>query len=614
SFWRYSPWKCWSKPEKVEAPAGLRSDDLQFFYWQYADGTYGAAMPLSGNGYRSTLGSDHGRFGAKGVSYFDARGRNEIPLLAVGFGRDPYLLFASLWEAGMRRMGHPENLRKVKTFPRVFGKIGWCTWNSSSLGRNLDEALLLKGAAYFRDAHFPVGWFLVDDGWFDATRNMLNAFRPDTAKFPHGFRHVVAALRNEYHLDVGVWHAMNGYWRGINPDSELGRKFRRDLITYTEPEHAERENSPVRTCTFITPAGDAPERFYGELHAGLEGEGFTFVKVDNQLAVERIAPGNFPVWDGAARYHTALNASVARHFGGVMINCMDMTPDAWANFGQTAVARTSEDYFPYEKGETYDLRHGNAAAHVLQAVCNALYFSQMVYPDFDEFQSHNPNAVFHAIARALNDGPVYVTDEIGKSDFGVLRPLVYGEGMLLRADDPLLPCEESLFQVQDARAFKAFSRVGETGLLAVLNCADAESVTGLVSPADVHGIRGDRFALYEHFSGSLAYADRAEKIPVALGRLGYRLYAVVPLEEGKGIIGLTGKYNSPATVRNARIEGEAVTFTLCEGGAFAAVGPHPPKSLSVNGTAIPFEYRDGLIGAVAPPAAGTWATTVVIRF
>ncbi|HTO93952.1 MAG TPA: Sip1-related alpha-galactosidase [Bacteroidota bacterium] len=615
SFWRYSPWKCWSKPEKVEGPAALRSDDLQFFYWQYADGMYGAAMPLSGNGYRSTLGADRGRFGVKAVSYFDARGRKDIPLLAVGFGSDPYALFASLWEAGMRRMGHPENLRNAKAFPGIFERIGWCTWNSSSLGKNLSEDLLLKGAANFRDAHFPVGWFLVDDGWFDNTRNMLNAFRPDTTKFPRGFAHVVATLKREYHLrDVGVWHAMNGYWRGINPDAGLGRKFANDLVTYTEPEHADREDSPLRTCTFISPAGDAPERFYDALHAELADAGFTFVKVDNQLSVERIAPGNFPIWDGAAKYHEALNASVARHFGGAIINCMDMTPDAWANFGATAVARTSEDYFPYEKGETYNLQHGNAAAHVLQAVYNALYFSQMVYPDFDEFQSHNPNGVFHAIARALNDGPIYITDDIGKSDFGVLRPLVYGDGRILRADDPLLPCEDCLFQVQDGRPFKAFSRVGGTGLLALFNCADAESVAGAFSPRDVHGIRGGRFALYEHFSGNLTFAGPGDETRVTLGRLGYRLYSVIPLEGGKGIVGLTGKYNSPATVRDARIAEAAVTFTLCEGGAFAACAPKRPASVSVNGKSIPFGYRDGLITATAPAGDAPWTTTVVIRF
>ena len=47
---------------------------------------------------------------------------------------------------------------------------------------------------------------------------------------------------------------------------------------------------------------------------------------------------------------------------------MDMTAEAYLNFGSSAVARTSEDYFPYEADENYNLQKGNAAAHVLQAI------------------------------------------------------------------------------------------------------------------------------------------------------------------------------------------------------------------------------------------------------
>ncbi|MBZ5564834.1 MAG: Gfo/Idh/MocA family oxidoreductase, partial [Acidobacteriia bacterium] len=148
----------------------------------------------------------------------------------------------------------------------------------------------------FRDAGFPVGWFLVDDGWFDQTGSKLNSFRPDTAKFPHGFRNVIRTLKEEYHLkDVGVWHALNGYWQGINPESALGREYGRDLITYRELAHPDRDTTTWRSCSFVSPLTDAPSRFYNEFHRLLSGEGFTFVKVDNQLVVERMAEGNFPV-------------------------------------------------------------------------------------------------------------------------------------------------------------------------------------------------------------------------------------------------------------------------------------------------------------------------------
>ena len=615
SLWRYGPWNSWSKPVRVSSPGGIHADDVQFFYWQCEDGLYGAAMPTSGNGYRSTLGEDRGRFGSKSVSIHGAPRRGEIPCVSVGFGHDPYVLFESLWAAGMNEMGHPENLRKNKTFPPVLENIGWCTWNSSLLGKNLNEDLLLKAANYFRDGHFPVGWFLVDDGWLDQTGGKLNSVRPDAKRFPRGFREIIRKLRDEYGVkNVGVWHALNGYWEGINPSSELGAEYTHDLITYGERSDPGGDTSRWRTSAFLSPSGDAPARFYDELHRSLHDQGFTFVKVDNQLVVERIAGGNFPVWDGAARYHTALNASASRWFGNAIINCMDMTPDAWGNFGTTAVARASEDYFPYEKGETYDLQRGNAAAHVLQAVYNSLYFSQMVYPDFDEFQSHNPNALFHALARAINDGPIYITDNIGEGDFGVLRPLVYGDGKIIRSGEPLLPARDCLFQIQDPKPFKAFSRASGIGLLGIWNCADADSVEGSFRPSDVEGMRGERFAVFDRTSGAFRYAARDESIPVSLGRLGCRLYYVIPLTGGMGAIGLIDKYNAPATLLRSSSSGGVVTALLYEGGTFAAVGPHPPRSVSAGGKDVPFKFSGGLVTAQIPSSGEPGKTTVRIVF
>jgi raffinose synthase len=90
---------------------------------------------------------------------------------------------------------------------------------------------------------------------------------------------------------------------------------------------------------------------------------------------------------------------------------MDMTNDAFYNFGESAVARTVEDYFPERGGGSgYNLEKGGPAAHVLMALYNSLYFSQMVYTDFDMFESNHTFATFHAAARAISGGPVYVTD------------------------------------------------------------------------------------------------------------------------------------------------------------------------------------------------------------
>jgi len=123
-IWRYKPWNSWTKPIRVTSPADLHDWDVQFFYWKYEDGLYGAAIPLSGNGYRTTLGTEKGRFGCKAYTYNEDAGSSNIPMLAIGFGEDPYQLFEDLYKAGLKMMGKADKIRENKAFPEPLEYIG----------------------------------------------------------------------------------------------------------------------------------------------------------------------------------------------------------------------------------------------------------------------------------------------------------------------------------------------------------------------------------------------------------------------------------------------------------------------------------------------------------
>ncbi len=344
---------------------------------------------------------------------------------------------------------------------------------------------------------------------------------------------MVRELRERFGIqDVGIWYAANGHWNGINPDSPLGREYRSDLYLWQQRERQDMPASPMQTNRFLLPSSPGLHSFYTAWNRFFREEGITFIKVDNQSVTERMTAGRIPLDDLARALHDEINNAALGSFAGALINCMAMSPEAFYHFGRTAVARTSEDYFEYHPEEGYNLQRGNAAAHVMQGVYNSLYFSQMVYTDLDMFQTHNPNAVFHALARALSGGPVYISDRVGESQPEILRPLHYADGLLIRTDEPLLPTRDCLFQIQDPALFKAFSRSGGKGLLALFNCADAESVEGTVSPRDVEGLQGDEFAVYDHFGKTLRIMRSDESIPVQLGRLGYGLYEIAPLRHG----------------------------------------------------------------------------------
>ena len=610
SLLRYGPCYCWSTPVKIDSVGKLEKWNVQFFYWKYSDGIYGAAMPLSGRGYRTTLGQDDGSFGCESVSYYDGMKEENIPQMAIGFGKNPYKLFRDIYEDGLNSIGKSQDFIGNKSYPKVFDGIGWCSWNASVYGTKLNEHLLLSAAKGFDDGGFPVKWFLIDDGWFNNTKGELNSFTPDATKFPGGFKPVINELKSEYHIDyVGIWHALDGYWNGINPDSPLGKEFKDYLFAW--PRDAK---TAADRHYFITPDSKGITKFYDDFHKYLAGQGFSFVKVDNQLVTQAMSPGNFPIFKGAEEIHDALNASVAKYFHDTMINCMDMTPEAYLNFGSTAVARAEDDYWPeYDTAHARNYWFQRAGQHLLQEVYNSIYFSQMVYPDYDMFESINPAAPIYAIAHAINDGPTYITDKVGEHDFSVLRPLVYSDGTLLRADMAPLPTEDCLFNVNAPKPFKAFSMDGKIGLLGVWNCVDSNIVSGSLKPSDVNGIEGGKFAVYEYFSKSLVIADKNQSIPFSLPGYGYGLYYIVPIEDGNAVIGLVDKYNAPAAIIGSKITPHEIRTVLHEGGEFAAVVANMPSSVKVDGKESAFTYDNHLLTVRIPVSARSGRVNVDIK-
>jgi hypothetical protein len=319
--------------------------------------------------------------------------------------------------------------------------------------------------------------------------------------------------------------------------------------------------------------------------------------------VEKMAVENYPVFSLSEKMHEALYKSADEYFDGAVVNCMDMTADAYFNIGNSAVARAVEDYFPAEHGGTgYNMERGNAAAHLVMAFYNSLYFGQMVYPDFDMFESNNPHAAYHAVARAINNGPVYVTDKPGKQDFEILRSLCYSDGKLIRASKPLIPTEDCLFQLQGPKPFKAFSTTGDVGLLGVWNLADAEKVQGTISPADVTGIEGERFMVYEHFTHQIWDVTVNDEIKVELPRMGCKLYYIIPATKNAAPVGLIGKYNAPGTIVHKKTGSNKMEITVADHGRFAAIVPENPKTVLLDGETTGFVFKDKELTVEIPPA------------
>jgi hypothetical protein len=199
-----------------------------------------------------------------------------------------------------------------------------------------------------------------------------------------------------------------------------------------------------------------------------------------------------------------------RNFDGALIHCMSNGLDVAYQLEQTTVWRNSDDFFPKKTSSAQQ-------THIHTNAINNLWTSTFALPDWDMFQSHHRWAEFHAAARALSGGPVYVCDKPARQNFDILRRLASTDGRVWRCDRPALPAAESIFA--DCRReevlLKIHNRSANVGLIGMFHCSEARKrLAGSFSPADVSDVRGTTFITRRYPAGILA--DRFHPLRVIL--------------------------------------------------------------------------------------------------
>ncbi len=136
---------------------------------------------------------------------------------------------------------------------------------------------------------------------------------------------------------------------------------------------------------------------------------------------------------------------------------------------------------------------------------------------------------------------------------------------------------------------------------------------GTVSPRDVEGLQGDEFAVYDHFGKTLRIMRSDESIPVQLGRLGYGLFVIAPLQHGVALLGLTDKYNAPGTVLKEAVAPGAIKGEVREGGAFAAAVKKRPRAVRIDGKEASYVLFGSLLTMEVPGAGVVAPHTIEIE-
>jgi raffinose synthase len=451
---------------------------------------------------------------------------------------------------------------------------------------------------------------ILDDGW-QSTRQMptgekrLSSFRVNE-KFAQNLAPTVERAKREFGIETFlVWHTIVGYWGGVDGSKLEGygvidqtRHFGEGVLAHMPTFNNDWWGSLVG---FVPKQHIA--RFFDEYHEALREQGVDGVKVDSQAVLEALADRQGGRIGVSRAYREALEKSADRHFQGRLLNCMSNAQETFYFSPGSNLLRSSIDFFP-----TRPESHGQ---HLYANAQVGVWFGQFMHPDWDMFQSGHEWGAYHAAARAVSGGPVYVSDKPGEHDFALLQKLVTSDGRVLRADRPGLPTRKVLFRdpTREAVALEIWTTNGPAGFVGAFNChvsgeeTSLQEVVASVGPDDVPGLSGERFACFLHQAGRLSVLAPREREEALLVPGEFELFTLVPIERGFAALGLSDKFNSYGAVRSLRFLDEAnLEIEVRASGAFVAYSERTPRALRLGSDRLAFEYdaESGRLDAELP--------------
>ncbi|CAJ2500561.1 Uu.00g034140.m01.CDS01 [Anthostomella pinea] len=296
--------------------------------------------------------------------------------------------------------------------------LGYCTWNA--LGQDLTEDKLVSAVDVLAKNNIHISSLIIDDNWQDIDHSGQDqyqrgwkSFEAEPTAFPSGLKHTVSQIRSKCPSikHIAVWHALLGYWGGISPDGNLAKRYKTVEL--------ERDGSNLDGPMTVIANKDV-RRFYDDFYRFLSDCGIEGVKTDVQYMLD--------TWVSAKQrreltntYLDAWAISALRHFSIKAISCMSQAPQVL--FHQqlprnrpVMLVRNSDDFFPEVPASHPWHLWANAHNTLLTQHLNIL-------PDWDMFQTDHEFAGYHAAARCVSGGPIYITDTPGHHNLDLINQM-----------------------------------------------------------------------------------------------------------------------------------------------------------------------------------------------
>ncbi len=465
-------------------------------------------------------------------------------------------------------------MRRERRLPEQYRSLGWCSWNA--FYTDVDEAGLRKKAEEFAEKSVPVRWMMIDDGWMSTRDTFLTDFAPDRRKFPDGFSRMIKDIRKTSSIrKFGVWHALGGYWSGVQKDSDLAGR---------EAEH-------LTECTngLLVPSPENGAEFYHHWYQLLRREGIEFVKVDGQSTAARYFGNTLPVSSAVRGMNEALESGAALMDNNIL-NCMGMAMENVLARPTSAVSRNSDDFFPD--------REGSFTEHLMENAYNALYHDELYCCDWDMFWTSHPDGRKHSLLRAVSGGPVYFSDRLGETNPDVLRPLVYLDGTLPMMIRSAKPAEDCVFSDPRTGGVLKLHNAGPWGTgvaggIAVYNLT-GEQQDFSFAPCDIPELEeSGRYWVYDWFKKSACSLGREERFGGTMDAQGFGWYVILPARESLSCLGLTEKYAGFTAVESVSEVPGSTTVVLREKGTVSWLSNRKYSHVELNGEDVTEQLSAG---------------------
>lgn len=571
AFYLFLEW--WTRPSFTDTFKDI-PEKTQVALFKFKD-HYGCFIPMVGEAFKASLNNGtETELGIEMTALVGGIKELKEPLYIFSESRTVDRAVKKVFKALAKYKGI--KLRDERRVPEIFKFLGWCSWDA--VYKEVDEKAIRDKARELTEKAVPIRWMIIDDGWMTSQGELLCDFIPDGVKFPNGFKKLTDDIKSESMVDsIGVWHALGGYWSGIDPESDLRIEERPYLFETVNGK--------------VVPSPTTGAAFYKDWYRYLRNQGIDFVKVDGQSSIPSFFENSIPIARAARGLNEALEEGAA-YLDNTIINCMGMAMENILARPSSAISRNSNDFYPVDE-ESF-------AEHLIENAYNAIYHNEVFNCDWDMFWTTHKHNIKHSLLRAISGGPVYISDKIGETNPEVLEPLSYLDGEVLMMDRSARPTEDCVFidplkdGILKLQNIASYGQDQKGGGIALFNLAPVKQSFRL-SPGDISDLtESNAYWIYDYFNRKAFILKKDESFEEVLEPEAFSWYVVLPKKKLGTPLGLINKYVGFTSVESIIENENILTFVVKETGDIAWLSDKEPGEVLLNGRDITEEIeRDG---------------------